>query len=68
MLDDVGGRVAFKKTADKHGKLVDTLEFSTDDQIALAYRRIQTVFGADFYNVCSKQEVFNKFLKSIALA
>jgi hypothetical protein len=31
MLDDVGGMIAFKKTADKHGKLVDTLEFSTDD-------------------------------------
>jgi hypothetical protein len=68
MLDDVGGMIAFKKTADKNGKLVDTLEFSTDDQIALDYGRIQTVFGTDFYNVYSKQEVFNKFLKSIALA
>jgi transposase len=68
MLDDVGGMIAFKKTTDKRGKLVDTLEFSSEDQIALDYKRIQAMFGTDFYNVYSRQEVFNRFLKSIVLA
>jgi transposase len=67
-LDDVGGAIAFKKTADKHGRIVDTLEYSDDDEIALDYGRIQKTFGTDFYNVFARVEVFNKFLKSITLA
>ena len=67
MLDDVGGMIAFRKTTDKHGKSVDTLEFSDDDQIALDYRRIQRLFNTDFYNVFSRQEVFNRFLKGISI-
>lgn len=67
MLDDVGGMIAFKKAKDRHGKLVDTLEFSTEDQIAQDYRRIQDMFNTDFYNVYSRQEVFNRYLRKIAI-
>jgi hypothetical protein len=67
MLDDVGGMIAFKKALDKDGKLVDTLEFSAEDQIALDYRRIQDTFGTNFYNVFSRQEEFNRFLKKISI-
>jgi len=67
MLDDVGGMIAFKKIRDKNGKLVDTLAFSDDDQIAQDYRRIQAMFGTNFYNACSKQEAFNRFLKAISI-
>jgi hypothetical protein len=49
------------------GKMVDTLELSGEDEIALDYRQIQQVFGTDFYNIYPKQEVFNKFLKGISM-
>jgi transposase len=65
-LDDVGGAIAFKKTQDKNGKIVDTLEFSDEDEIALDYKMIQGTFGTDLYNVYHRQEVFNKLLKNIA--
>jgi transposase len=67
-LDDVGGAIAFKKTRNKHGNEVDTLEYSDEDEIALDYRLIQETFGTDFYNIYPRQEVFNKFLKSIAVS
>jgi hypothetical protein len=67
MLDDVGGMIAFKKTMNKHGKLVDTLEFSTEDQIALDYGKIQSMFGTDYCKVYSRQEEFNRFLKQISV-
>ena len=66
-LDDVGGAIAFKKVRDKKGKLVDTLAFSNEDEIAMDYKLIQDTFGTNFYNVYSRQEVFNKFLKRISL-
>jgi transposase len=66
-LDDVGGAIAFKKTTNKKGETVDTLEYSNEDEIALDYKRIQETFGTSFYNVYPKQEVFNRFLKSISL-
>jgi len=66
-LDDVGGTIAFKKTKNKKGETVDTLEYSDEDEIALDYRRIQETFGTSFYNIYPKQEVFNRFLKSISL-
>ena len=34
-LDDVGGALAFNKVKNAKGELVDTLEFSSEDQIAL---------------------------------
>jgi transposase len=67
-LDDVGGAIAFKKRKDKHGKMVDTLEYSEEDEIALDYKAIQNLFGTDIYNVYYRQEVFNKVLKSIAVS
>jgi transposase len=66
-LLDVGGAVAFKKRLDKKGNLVDTLEHTNEDEIALDYKVIQELFGTDFYNVYQRQEVFNKSLKSISL-
>jgi len=66
-LDDVGGAIAFQKIHDKRGNLVDTLAFSDEDEIALDYKAIQDIFGTDFYNIYSRQEVFNKFLKKISL-
>ena len=66
-LDDVGGAIAFKKVQNKKGELVETLAYSDEDEIALDYKAIQDMFGTDFYNVYSKQEVFNKFLKKISL-
>ena len=52
---------------DKSGKLVDTLEHTNEDEIALDYSIIQELFRTDFYNVYQRQEVFNKSLKSISL-
>jgi len=67
-LDDVGGAIAFKKRVDNKGRLVDTLQFSNEDEIAIDYKKLQTLFGTDCYNVYLKQEVFNKFLKSIVVS
>ena len=66
-LDDVGGAIAFKKVRNKKGEMVDTLEYSDEDEIALDYKVIQNMFGTDFYNIYPRQEVFNKFLKKISL-
>ena len=66
-LDDVGGAAAFEKAVGPNGKIMDTLELSGEDEIALDYRLIQQVFGTKFYNIYPKQEVFNKFLKGIAI-
>jgi transposase len=64
-LDDVGGAIAFQKVPNKKGEIVDTLAYSDEDEIALDYKAIQETFGTDFYNIYPRQEVFNKFLKSI---
>lgn len=66
-LDDVGGSIAFKKTRDRNNKLVDTLAFSDEDEIALDYKVIQTLFGTDCYRIYQRQEVFNQALKRMAL-
>jgi transposase len=66
-LDDVGGSIAFKKVRNKNGELVESLEYSDEDEIALDYKIIQQVFNVDFYYIYPKQEVFNKFLKSIII-
>lgn len=47
---------------------MDTLAYSDEDEIALDYKVIQDTFGTDFYNIYSRQEVFNKFLKNITVA
>jgi transposase len=66
-LLDVGGALAFKKRLDKSGKLVDTLEHTNEDEIALDYRIIQELFKIDFYNIYQRQEAFNKLIKNISL-
>jgi transposase len=66
-LLDVGGAIAFKKRLDKSGKLVDTLEHTNEDEIALDYSVIQELFGTDLYNIYQRQEIFNKTLKGISL-
>ena len=50
-LDDVGGAIAFRKTRNKNGKLVDTLAFSDEDEIALDYKLIQDTFNTKCYNI-----------------
>lgn len=67
-LDDVGGAIAFRKTRNKNGKLVDTLAFSDEDEIALDYKLIQDTFNTNCYNIYLRQEAFNKILKTIVLA
>jgi len=66
-LDDVGGAIAFKKVRNKKGEIVESLQYSNEDEIALDYKVIQEIFNVDFYYIYPKQEVFNKFLKSIVI-
>jgi hypothetical protein len=65
-LDVVGGAIAFQKVQNKKGEIVETLAYSDKDEIALDYKAIQ--IGTDCYNIYLRQEMFNKFLKDIALA
>jgi len=67
-LDDVGGAIAFKKRLNKKGELVDTLEYSGEDEIAQDYKKLQSLFGTDCYNVFLRIEAFNKFLNAISVA
>ena len=64
-LDDVGGAIAFKKVPDKNGKLIETLDHTTEDEIALDYKIIQNLFNTDINNIYHRQEEFNKLLKEI---
>ena len=66
-LDDVGGAIAFKKVRNKDGELVESIEYTDKDEIAIDYRKIQEAFNVDFYYIYPRQEIFNKFLKSIAI-
>ena len=67
-LDDVGGAIAFKKTLNHKGELVDTLEHSDEDEIAQDYKTIQELFGTDCYNAYQRQEIFNKTLNNITVS
>jgi len=67
-LDDVGGAIAFKKRLDKSGNLVETLEHTDQDEIALDYKKIQNLFGTNCYNIYHRLESFNKFLNSIVVS
>ncbi|HCC52700.1 MAG TPA: IS1634 family transposase [Porphyromonadaceae bacterium] len=66
-LDDVGGVIAFKKRINKSGELVDTLEYSNDDEIALDFKLIQEAFGTAIDKVYYRQEVFNRCIKAVTL-
>jgi transposase len=68
LLDDVGGAIAFHKRTDKNGKLVDTLSYSDEDEIAMDYKLIQELFGTECFDTFIRQENFNAFLKKIDLA
>lgn len=67
-LDDVGGVIAFKKRLNKRGELVDTLEYSDEDEIALDFKKIQKLFHSDFCNIYIRMEIFNNLLKKISVA
>ena len=66
-LDDVGGAIAFKKRVDSQGNLIDTLAYSSEDEIALDYRKIQNTFNVDFYYSYPREEAFNRFLNSLSI-
>lgn len=66
-LDDVGGAIAFQKTRDKKGGLVETLAYSDQDEIALDYQMLQQTYGTDCYHIYLRQEAFNKFLRKLSL-
>ena len=59
------GLLLSKKNRDKKIKLVDTLAYSDEDEIALDYKLIQDAFGTNCYNIYLLQEAFNKFLNNI---
>ena len=64
-LQDVGGCIAFETCRDKNGKEVERLAYSDQDRIANDYRKIQKTFKTDFWYIYPRQEIFNRFLKSI---
>ena len=67
-LLDVGGRIRYEEIPDrKNGGLVPSLKFSSEDQVALDYRRIQETFGTNFYYAYAKQEDFKRFFKEMEL-
>ena len=67
-LLDVGGRIGYQEIRDKKsGRLVPSLKFSSEDQIARDYRRIQKTFGTDFYYAYAKQEDFKRFFQEMEL-
>jgi len=68
LLDDVGGAIAFKKRLNNDGELVDTLEYTDEDEIALDYKLIQSTFHTDCYFTFMKQEFFNNFLNNIVVS
>jgi len=65
LLDDIGGAIAFQKTTNKKGQTVDTLAFSSKDEIALDYKKIQNTFKTNCCDMFIRLEHFNKFLKTI---
>lgn len=67
-LLDVGGKIGYQEIRDKKsGKLVPSLKFSSEDQLARDYRRIQKTFGTDFYYAYAKQEDFKRFFQEMEL-
>ena len=67
-LLDVGGKIRYEERLDrKSGKMVPGLKFSSEDQVALDYRRIQETFGTNFYYAYAKQEDFKRFFKEMEL-
>ncbi len=68
-LLDVGGKIRYEESRNpKSGKMVPTLKFSSEDQVALDYRRIQETFRTNFYYAYAKQEDFKRFFKEMELS
>ena len=67
-LDDVGGVIAFKKKLNRQGQLVDTLEYSEEDEVSLDFRFIQTLFNTELVYIYYRQEKFNRCLRKIAVS
>lgn len=66
LLDEIGGKLAFKQMTTKKGEVIETLAYADGvDQIASDYRAIQEAFGVAFDYAASTREAFNKYLKSI---
>lgn len=66
LLDEIGGKLAFKEITTKKGEDIETLAYAEGiDQIAEDYRAIQNAFGVSFDYAASTRESFNKYLKSI---
>lgn len=67
-LLDVGGRIKYQERYDKKKqKKVPSLKFSSEDRIALDYKKIQETFGTDFYYAYAKQEDFKRFFQEMEL-
>lgn len=67
-LLDVGGKIRYQEIPDgKNGRMVPSLKFSREDQIAQDYRQIQRTFGTDFYYAYAKQEDFKRFFQEMEL-
>lgn len=67
-LLDVGGKIKYQEIYDERKKkLVPTLQFSSQDQIALDYRAIQETFKTEFYFAYTKQEDFKRFFNDMRL-
>lgn len=67
-LLDVGGKIKYQEIFDqKKGKQVPSLKFSTQDQVAQDYQKIQKTFGTDFYYAYAKQEDFKRFFSEMGL-
>lgn len=67
-LLDVGGKIRYQEIPDgKNGRMVPSLKFSSEDQIAQDYRQIQRTFGTDFYYAYAKQEDFKRFFQEMEL-
>lgn len=67
-LLDVGGKIKYQEIEDKKtGELVPSLKFSTEDQVAIDYKKIQETFGTDFYYAYAKQEDFKRFFSEMRL-
>lgn len=67
-LLDVGGKIMYQEILNKKtGKMVPSLKFSSEDQTAQDYLRLQRAFGTDFYYAYAKQEDFKRFFQKMKL-
>lgn len=66
LIDEVGGKLAFKEKVKPNKDVVETLEYDEKkDMIRIDYQKIQSAFGVTFDYAASTRENFNKYVKSI---